>query len=77
MTSGDYADLTASLVRLVPRGRCVLFLAGGYALDALANSAGASIAAAVGVQHRPEPASADGPGSEVVDRAVERHGLDG
>ena len=76
LTSGDYADLTTSLVGLVPRGRCVLFLEGGYDLDALASSSGASIAAAVGVQHRPESASGDGPGSEVVDRTVERHGLD-
>ena len=77
LTSGDYADLTTSLVALVPRGRCVLFLEGGYDLEALANSSGASIAAAIGVKHRPEPASGDGPGSESVDRAVEMHGLDG
>ena len=76
LTSGDYADLTAGLVGLVPRSRCVLFLEGGYDLDALADSSGASVAAAVGVDHRPELPTGDGPGRDVVDRVMERHGLD-
>ena len=62
---------------MVPRGRCVLFLEGGYDLDALADSSGASVAAAVGVDHRPESASGDGPGRDVVDRVVNRHDLGG
>ena len=77
LTSGDYADLTAGLVALVPRSRCILFLEGGYDLDALAASAGASVAAAIGVDHRPEPASGDGPGRDIIDRVVKRHGLTG
>ena len=77
LTSGDYADLTAGLVGLVPRSRCVLFLEGGYDLDALADSSGASVAAAVGVDHRPELPTGDGPGRDVVNRVVERHGLEG
>ena len=77
LTSGDYADLTAGLVGLVPRSRCVLFLEGGYDLDALADSSGASVAAAVGVDHRPELPTGDGPGRDVVNRVVKRHGLEG
>ncbi len=77
LTSGDFADLTTGLVGLVPRSRCVLFLEGGYDLEALADSSGASVAAAVGVDHRPELPTGDGPGRDVVDRVVERHGLDG
>ena len=77
LSSGDYADLTVGLVGLVPCGRCVLFLEGGYDLDALADSSGASVAAAIGVDHRPELPTGDGPGCDVVDRVVEQHGLGG
>lgn len=75
LTSGDFADLTARIAGLVPTGRCVMFLEGGYDLGALADSAGASLAAVVGVGHRPEPASGGGPGRDVVDQVVELHGV--
>ena len=60
---------------LVPVSRCVLFLEGGYDLGALADSAGAVLAAVVGVDHRPEPSSGEGPGRDVVDQVVELHGV--
>ncbi|MBT3246560.1 MAG: histone deacetylase [Actinobacteria bacterium] len=75
LTSGDFADLIARIVGLVPTGRCVMFLEGGYDLGALADSAGASLAAVVGVDHRPEPSSGEGPGCDVVDHVVELHGV--
>ncbi|MBM17062.1 MAG: hypothetical protein CL516_05300 [Actinobacteria bacterium] len=75
LTSGDFADLVARIVGLVPVSRCVLFLEGGYDLGALADSAGAVLAAVVGVDHRPEPSSGEGPGRDVVDQVVELHGV--
>lgn len=57
LTSGDFAILTARLLELVPPGRTIAFLEGGYDLDALEMSVDATIAALVGVQHHPEPPS--------------------
>jgi hypothetical protein len=42
---GDYADLTTGLVELVAPGRRLLFLEGGYDLDALADCTGAVLSA--------------------------------
>jgi acetoin utilization deacetylase AcuC-like enzyme len=72
LASGDYADLTRQLLDLVPAGRRVIFLEGGYDLEALADSAGATIAAAVGASHRPEGATGGGPGRPVVEALVEQ-----
>lgn len=71
LTAGDYADLTAELITLVPKGRCVVYLEGGYDLDALAMSTGAALSALVGGDYRPEAPSSGGPGRTVVD-AVSR-----
>jgi len=71
LSAADFADLTAALVELVPPGRRLLFLEGGYDLDGLAHSAGAAVAALVGVTYRPEPPTSGGPGRPVVD-AVRR-----
>ena len=76
LSSGDYADLMEQLTTLVSRGRLVAFLEGGYDLGALADSAGAVVAAALGIRHRPEPATGEGPGRDVVDAQVLRHGVD-
>ena len=66
LTAGDYADLTARLAALVPAGRRIAFLEGGYDLDALSWSAGAAVSALVGPQYRPESASSGSRGLEVV-----------
>jgi len=71
LTSADFADLTRDVVRLVPPGRRLLFLEGGYDLQGLADSAGAALAALVDEDHRPEPASNGGPGHHIVE-AVKR-----
>lgn len=75
LTAGDFADLVVRIVGLVPAGRCILFLEGGYDLRALSDSAGATLAAIVGVDHRPEASSGDGPGRDVVDQAAKLHGV--
>jgi acetoin utilization deacetylase AcuC-like enzyme len=71
LASGDFADLTADLAALVPAGRRVVFLEGGYDLEALADSSAAACGALLGVDYRPEPPTAGGPGTTVVD-AVRR-----
>ena len=69
LTAGDFADQTARLLELTPRGRLVGFLEGGYDLQALALSAGAFVAGLAGLAFRPERPSSGGPGRAVVDAA--------
>ncbi len=69
LSGGDFADLTRRVLEYAPPGRRVLFLEGGYDLEALAASAGACVAALVGRDHRPEPATSGGPGMDVVEAA--------
>jgi acetoin utilization deacetylase AcuC-like enzyme len=71
LTSGDFALLTRRLAALVPPGRVVAFLEGGYDLQALADSTAAALGALAGVELMPEAPSAGGPGTPVVD-AVRR-----
>jgi acetoin utilization deacetylase AcuC-like enzyme len=66
LQAGDFADLTVELCSLVPAGRRVFFLEGGYDLEGLTNSVGATIASIVGESHRPEPATSGGPGRAIV-----------
>ncbi len=61
LSAGDYAVLAGRVGALVPTGRCVAVLEGGYDLDALSASAAATVSALAGVDHRPEPATAGGP----------------
>lgn len=66
LSSGDFADLTRELVVVVPKGRRLLFLEGGYDLKSLSDSAGAvlSVLADDGA-YRPETTTAGGPGGDV------------
>jgi acetoin utilization deacetylase AcuC-like enzyme len=66
LSAGDYVDLTARVAALAPPGRRIAFLEGGYDLEALALSGGASAAALAGETWRPEPPSVGGVGNEVV-----------
>jgi acetoin utilization deacetylase AcuC-like enzyme len=71
LTAGDYADMVGRITALTPRpGRLILFLEGGYHLGALADSVGATVAALVDGDFRPEPATQGGPGEAVVDRML-------
>ncbi|WP_426570658.1 histone deacetylase family protein [Aquihabitans sp. McL0605] len=75
LTSGDYADLTTALLPLVPAGRRLLFLEGGYDLDALLHCTGAVLSALVDDgAYRPEGATGGGPGDEVCDAALKIRG---
>jgi acetoin utilization deacetylase AcuC-like enzyme len=67
LSAGDFADLMTAVIGLAGRGRRLVFLEGGYDLTALAESAGASVAALGGVSYRPEPATSGGPGAAVVE----------
>ena len=73
LTSGDYADLTSRLAALVPAGRVVAFLEGGYDLDALERFTAATMAALAGHDHRPEPVTSGARGREVVAEAARLH----
>jgi acetoin utilization deacetylase AcuC-like enzyme len=55
LSSGDFGDLARRASLLVAPGRRIFFLEGGYNLTALAASVGATVAALVGVDYRPEP----------------------
>jgi acetoin utilization deacetylase AcuC-like enzyme len=71
LSSGDFADLTTDLVSLVPPGRRLVFLEGGYDLEALAASTAACLGALEGLSLHPEAPSSGGPGAEVIE-AVRR-----
>jgi len=75
LTSGDFADLTANLFNLAPKSRCIFFLEGGYNLQALTDSVSASFASIMGIDLRPESATGDGPGIEIVNRVAQLHGV--
>lgn len=60
---------------IVPRGRTVLFLEGGYDLTALSESTGSVLSALVDDgRYRPDHPSAGGPGAKVNESALKiRH----
>jgi acetoin utilization deacetylase AcuC-like enzyme len=74
LSSGDYGALAARCVALAPGpGRTVVFLEGGYDLDALADSVAATLPALLGAAAPPsEPVTEHGPGRQVVDAAQQR-----
>jgi len=75
LSAGDFTDLTARVVGLVPRGRRIAFLEGGYDLDALAHSAAACVAALAGQDLRPERPTTGMGGRAVLDQVCQLHGL--
>jgi acetoin utilization deacetylase AcuC-like enzyme len=74
LTSGDYALMTRRLMELVPAGRHLVVLEGGYDFQALSDSSAATMAALLGVEHLPEKPSAGGPGHRVLDAVAEHWG---
>ncbi len=75
LTSGDYADITAELAPVVAPGRRLLFLEGGYDLDALVLCTGSVLSALVDDgAYRPEAATSGGPGEEVCAAALKIRG---
>ena len=68
LSSGDFGEITSRLCPLVPLGRRLMVLEGGYDLQALTDSTEACVAALVGERVRPEGLTGGGPGREVVDK---------
>jgi acetoin utilization deacetylase AcuC-like enzyme len=69
--AADFADLTSDLVTLVPPGRRLLFLEGGYDLGALAASTGAVLSAlADDGAYRPDRPTSGGPGADAWQAAL-------
>jgi acetoin utilization deacetylase AcuC-like enzyme len=66
LTAGDFALLTARARTMVPPGRCIAMLEGGYDLDALTACATATLGALAGASTAPEQPSCGGPGAETV-----------
>jgi acetoin utilization deacetylase AcuC-like enzyme len=74
LTAGDFADIARRVQAFAPGPRrLALFLEGGYDLDALRLSVGATLAALLDAEFRPEPASSGGPGAEAVEAARRTH----
>lgn len=73
LTSGDFAEMTSRLCALVPPGRRLVTLEGGYDLSALADSTSACVAALAGEHLQPEAQSSGGPGRHIVDAARSLH----
>jgi acetoin utilization deacetylase AcuC-like enzyme len=73
LSAGDYSSLTARLAILVPPGRRLVMLEGGYNLDALRLSTAAALGALNGVEYVPEAPTNGGPGMETVEAVAEYH----
>jgi acetoin utilization deacetylase AcuC-like enzyme len=74
LTAGDFADLARRVRQFAPgTGRMAVILEGGYDLDALRHSVGATLAAVLGTDYRPEHASSGGPGASAVEAAMRVH----
>jgi acetoin utilization deacetylase AcuC-like enzyme len=57
LTAADFADLAVRAAGLVPAQRTLVVLEGGYSPEALTMSVGATLAALLGTNYRPEAAS--------------------
>jgi acetoin utilization deacetylase AcuC-like enzyme len=74
LTSGDFANLARRAREFAPgAGRLVFVLEGGYELNALRLSVGATIAAVLGAPFCAEAVSTGGPGSDAVQHAHAMH----
>lgn len=73
LSSADYADTAKILMDLVPAGKRLLFLEGGYDTDALAACAGAVASIAVDGEYRPELPTGGDRGQAEVAAAKQLH----
>ena len=70
LSAGDYAALAARAAALAPPGHVIVFLEGGYDLDALRSCVAATLPPLLGEPARADEApTADGPGQNVVKAA--------
>jgi acetoin utilization deacetylase AcuC-like enzyme len=78
LLAGDYGPITARVLSLVPAGRRLVMLEGGYDLDALANSAATVVRELAGASGAPiEPTTSGGPGMEYVARIRDEWAAEG
>lgn len=71
LSAGDFASLTDRVLAVAPKGRRVVFLEGGYDLEALAESSAAVISTIVDQSFATERETNGGPGVGAIERAVE------
>ena len=71
LSAGDFGLLTSRAIELVPRGRCLVMLEGGYDLEALTLSTASALGALERTSVVPEAPSSGGPGREHVDACRE------
>jgi acetoin utilization deacetylase AcuC-like enzyme len=70
LSAGDYGALAVRAAALAPAGRLLVFLEGGYDLDALRDSVAATLPPLLGdAAHAVEAQTSGGPGTNVVDAA--------
>ena len=67
LTAADFADMAVRLQQLVPARRLLVVLEGGYDLEALTYSTGATLSALLGGTYRPELASGGELGRAPID----------
>ncbi len=73
LSAGDFSDLAATVAGYAPApGRLVLFLEGGYDLDALRMSVAATLGRLAGAPEGFERPTSGGPGMEHVELAGRR-----
>jgi acetoin utilization deacetylase AcuC-like enzyme len=73
LSSGDYSQITQTLMQAVPSGRTIAFLEGGYDLDALVMSTRATLGALIGESVHPERPTVGPDESFVIDRLAHVH----
>ena len=73
LTTGDYVGILRRLLVLVPRGRAIAFLEGGYNLQALGACSATLVATLAGERFPTEAPTSGGPGAAAVERAIETH----
>jgi acetoin utilization deacetylase AcuC-like enzyme len=67
LSAGDYALMTQRLITLVPAGRRLVVLEGGYDLDALRHCTTGVLGALASLNLIPEPPTSGGPGHGAVE----------
>jgi len=67
LTAGDFAAMTDRVLGVVPAGRRIAFLEGGYDLDGLAKASAAALATMAGLTPTTEASSSGGAGGSLVD----------
>jgi acetoin utilization deacetylase AcuC-like enzyme len=70
LTSGDYHAIVSRVAALVPNARPIMFLEGGYDIEALRDSSAAAISAMLGTQVVPEAPTNGGPSDDLAARAA-------